>query len=386
VHAVINSYANDQATVFFLGPDSTVLAQVAVDSHGTATGPMQAGGFVVVGTTDTGDGTKLDVIADMQPGDEVTSGYTSNTTPPANLMAIEVPFDTGDADATEVEVFSPQCGSGELDKKTGAPDRAAGMISVDPTTCTGTVDVLLVSVDIGTPLRTASVQAQVTASGIDIATATFAVPADPTAFVFQHVPVETTRVVQFIGLGAGFGINGTIDAGGVTPANQQANVSLAMPLVAMPYQETVQLESPDALEDAIRWAPDATAVPRTVDLEPNLLPAFTAQPSWDATQHAITWTGTPRGRDGNWVQATIFTSTMARVVMRAPWTADKLVLPTLPMFEGVVFEPTAQPSFTLSVIGTAVPWSAFKRDENASPIAGASGTAAISSRDVEPGN
>ncbi len=160
-----------------------------------------------------------------------------------------------------------------------------------------------------------------------------------------------------------------------TPAGGAATPALALPAIAHPYFEHFQTSSNAGPTNTVyRWSQDATTANLAVDLGPELLPDFATTPIFDRASGTLTWTETARGRTPTWAMA-MFQSLGAIVVIRAPYVAGQIQLPTLPMYNGVDYTPPAQVTISTRAYASPLPWKTFRQDARHTLLGGATGTA-----------
>lgn len=353
------------ATVFFLGVDSRVLATLATDSAGVATGPVEDGGYVVVASNH--NNIVLDIIADVHAGDDLLSG---NIVLGPETVTVDAPFDSGAPLANAIAVFS-RCGALLLHRPGGQGTRATGSASIAP--CSGSVDMTLVSVDINNvALRSAFVSMPNATSTITIPTATYTTPT-PLSYQLAHVPADAAQARVL----AAFDTPGfSISSAPTTPTAGAASIALALPAIAHPYFEQFQTTSnAGPTNTVVRWSPDATTANLAVDLASDLLPNFATPPVYDRTAGTLTWTETARGRTPTYLAA-VFSSLSATVAIRAPYASGHIQLPKLPPYDGVDYTPPAQQvNIYTHAYASPLPWQTFREDGQHALIDGASGTA-----------
>lgn len=357
VRAWTSSLPNPEATVYFLAADSTVLDTKQTDAMGFATGKMEPDGFIVVGTKNTGTSKRLDIIAGVQPGDDLNSGIPKSATT-SKTFAIDAPYDTG-GNVRKTYLFS-SCGTATLINHT--TDRTTTMQSWAE--CSGSVEFLLVSVDDNNQaLRTSSTTLEVTGTTITLPATAYTAVAPGLSFQLSNVPNGAPDVrLGYDGYAA---VDGAITG---------TSADFALANLARPMNMDLYLVEPGVTTTIHRWTDNGATAPFAAaqDLASDLLPSMTGA-AYDATSHAITWTETARGKTPTFATLTIG-GTNTELRLRAPYTAGKIQLPVLPMYDGTDFTPPATTSFTIRSFQSSLPWSTFRADGTHATIDGPSGS------------
>jgi hypothetical protein len=378
VRVIASGLGNSSATVFFLGADGRELATVTPDRDGFASGPMEANGYLVVGDTRPSSGTLLEVITDVQPGDDLLAGDPINADdglPAAEWIEVDAPFDPEGSPQDLVGVSS--CGTLWMHPTEGQPGRADTTLT---RRCTGTVTATLVSRDNdGLPLRFTTVTGTVTGTTLTLTGPAYAVAPDVT-YQLTGIPEAATTNGVDLSLGydsQAFGGH----ARDLVVTDGTATASLAWPLLAQPYRERIHLSTPTPNINYYlsRWSPAAAGASQTLDVAA-MMPPTVSNAAWDPATHAVTWTESGGALTPAFVATRLIFGEMqdqVQILARAPYTAGKIQLPPLPMYNGQDPNPPAGTKPYLYVTASPVPWSAFKRDIRHTLESGESGVAAF---------
>ncbi|MCE9573595.1 MAG: hypothetical protein K8W52_10600 [Deltaproteobacteria bacterium] len=379
------------ATVYFQDADSTLVAEAETDAQGHASAMLGAGGFVTVLLPidpDRPDDRRADTIAGAQPGDDLHVFYV-----PANPI-FDVPPTTFPlsipADPQHQYQLWSSCGAPN-DVLAQAPASSAVTLRCQPP---GRVDMLLVSSDLTRSLYAPNITI---ADGVPLTLTGSYVAVEDEAF--QYTGFDRSRA---IGIWQGvFGPTGevmVIGGGGTLTTGGTATRSYRRP----PTVDTVTITQstwdyqPRVPTDprsvtAFEWGPTPSSYAlAAADVKEREL---TAQPTYDATTHAVQWTEGTEGLEPGAVFASIAHSrptgaTTTRFIWTLAAAHDARMAATFPVLPngGLDFtpDPGASVDAGLTTIAMPISWDRFRPDALGATLGlnGYAGTAVGVSREA----
>lgn len=283
------------ATVYFQGPDSSLVTSAMTGVDGTARAVMPAGGFVTVisprpsafGVIVISD--RLSTFAGVKPGDELHLELATDRPITSVTIDVIVPDDPG---AARYDLYTT-CGQAQLTTTTPPTPTQVFLAG-----CAGVADMLVVTFDAnGQPLRSLYRPAQPVSNGASIVLTGTYVNMAPMALSVTASPAwvgsYNAELVLASARGPLFSGYGSLEVAGPP-------VSIAMPVAAgttiaqrthvYPVQPAIQRQT------ILDWG--LPLADHTVNAGATLLRPFETRPTFDPATRTVAWTeGTGKAAD-----------------------------------------------------------------------------------------
>jgi hypothetical protein len=261
--------------VYFQGADSSLVAALATDAHGTAGAVIPDGGFVTAVAPGANATPHLATFAAVRAGDALALELAPGD--PAGGATVDVVVPT--IAATTYDVHTP-CGGGTIDAS------GTGQLVL---TCASSADFLVVARDANGDPTSSLFAAAVPLEGPVVLAGTYAA-FDPTSFDYTDVPSAVTFVRTYRAIATPRGR--VFDDSTSAPANGQASSKLAMPDAPGAIAITVSDGQPSGglLDEQVVYDWGAASASYTLDYGAAMLAALASAPTYAPATRAVTWT------------------------------------------------------------------------------------------------
>ncbi|MBA2543239.1 MAG: hypothetical protein H0V17_26595 [Deltaproteobacteria bacterium] len=319
--------------VMFQNADSVVVAQTVTDAEGSASGNVEAGGYVTViePRPQAGSRDRLSTFAGVQPGDALRLELD----PPAPVVQPETFL---------LKINLDPDGAGHIVETSCGRADSPGVVDPEEVTlfgCQGTADILVVSVDdTGEIFHSHFHRAQDLDPNtpVDLSSGVYAA-FEPSTVTFDALPADTSFVGVYRAIKTTRGVVFDV-SGGATASSRTATINLPTEF----DQRDVLLTSstpfppPGAFgqHTLIEWDP-IVSTDYTLRVADNQVLPFTSQPTYDPASRTASWTEGALGQAPNYVQVSlnIFRDDIPEGRgwdwrMVAPRDGTSYVFPTLP--------------------------------------------------------
>jgi hypothetical protein len=277
--------------VYFQGADSSIVAAMTTDAHGTANAVLLDGSFVTVIAPGPNNSSRLSTFAAVRAGDALH--FELEPGDPAGGAIVDVVVATT-AGATGYDVHTP-CGRNTL----GSSGIGSLVLS-----CANTADFLVVALDVdGQPMSGLFAEAVPLAAPVMV-TGSYA-SFDTTSFTYTDVPGSITFVRTYRALATPRGR--VFDDSTSSPANGQTSNTLAMPPAPGTIAITLSDGQPSGalLDEQVVYDWGAPSPSYTLDFASAMLPGLATPPAYAVATRTITWTESGGATPSDLVRARI---------------------------------------------------------------------------------